>query len=40
MRHTDDEDKEARWASGAKQRGGPVEIASGPTPLVASPGRL
>ena len=25
--------------SGAKQRGGPVEIASGPAPLVASPGR-
>ena len=28
IRHTCDEDKRARWASGAKQQGGPVEIAS------------
>ena len=30
IRHTCDKDEGARWASGDEQRGGPVEIASGP----------
>ena len=38
IRHTSDEDESTRWASRGKQRGGPVEIASGPAPLVASAG--
>ena len=39
IRHTSDEDKGARCSSGAKQWGRPVEIASGPTPPAARPGR-
>ena len=34
IRNTCDEDEGARWASGDEQRGGPVEIASGPAPAV------
>ena len=40
IRHSCDENERARWASRAKQRGGPVEIASGPSPAVLRLGRI
>ena len=40
IRHSCDEDERVRWASRAKQRGGPVEIASGPAPSVLRLGRI
>ena len=34
IRHPGDEDEEARWACGARRQQGPVEITSGPAPVV------
>ena len=34
IRHPGDEDEGARWAGGARQQQGPVEIASGPAPVA------
>ena len=39
IRHPGDEDEEARWAYGARQQLGPVEIASGPALAVQRLGR-
>ena len=39
IRHRGDEDEGARWACGARQQRGPVEIASGPSPAVLRLGR-
>ena len=37
--HPGDEDEGARWACGARQQRGPVEIASGPAPAFLRLGR-
>ena len=37
--HPGDEDEGARWACGARQQRGPVEVASGLAPAVLRPGR-
>ena len=39
IRHSGDEDEEARWACRARQQRGPVEIESGSAPAVLRPGR-
>ena len=39
IHHPGDEDDGARWACGARQQRGPVEIASGSAPVVLRLGR-
>ena len=39
IRHPGDEDEGARWACGAAQQRGPLEITSGPAPAVLRFGR-
>ena len=39
IRHSGDEDEGARWACGARQQRGPVEIALWPAPAVLRLGR-
>ena len=39
IRHPGDEDEGAEWACRARQQQGPVEIASGPAPVVLRLGR-
>ena len=39
IRHPGDENEGARWACRARQQRGPVEISSGPAPVVLRLGR-